>query len=40
MKFPYGISDFVKVARHGERLRLRTYAVVSLGFDRLVGVEV
>ena len=24
----------------GERLRLRTYAVVSLGFDRLVWVEV
>ena len=28
------------LARHGERLRLRTYAVVSLGFDRLVWVEV
>ncbi|MDQ1301287.1 MAG: hypothetical protein QG637_1208 [Chloroflexota bacterium] len=28
------------VARYGERLRLRTYAVVSLGFDRLVWKEV
>ena len=28
------------LARYGARLRLRTYAVVSLGFDRLVWVEV
>ena len=27
------------LARHGERLRLRTFAVVSLGFDRLVWQE-
>jgi hypothetical protein len=26
--------------RHGERLRLRSYAVVALGFDRLAWAEV
>ncbi len=28
------------LARYGERLRLRTYAVVSLGFERLVWAEI
>jgi len=27
-------------ARYGERLRLRTYAVVALGFERLVWEEI
>ena len=30
----------VLVARHGDDLRLKTYAVVSVGFDRLAGREV
>ena len=41
MKIPYGVADFdVLVARHGKDLRLKTYVVVSVGFDRLVGREV
>lgn len=34
MKFPYGISDFYS------NLRLRTYAVVALSFERLLWEEV
>ncbi len=30
----------VLVRRHGGDLRLKTYAVVSVGFDRLAGREV
>ena len=45
MKIPYGVADFYSLRTEGPlhahrrgrgRLRLRAYAVVALGFERLV----